>query len=44
MFYFCGREDIFVAEKTVTKARLILGGRIYGSCHPGLAESIEHEQ
>ena len=44
MFYCCCGEDIFVAEKTATKARLVLGGRIYGSYHPGLAESIEHKQ
>ena len=44
MFWFCCGEDIFVAKKTATKARLVLGSRIYGSCHAGLAESIEHDQ
>ena len=41
MLYFCCREDIFVAEKTATKVRLVFGGQI---ALPGLAESIEHEQ
>ena len=42
--YFCCEEDISVAEKTATKARLVFSGQIYRSCPPGQAENIEHEQ
>ena len=42
MFYFCFGEDIFVAKKTATKARLVFGGQLVTSMQSN-ARSKENE-